>query len=99
MIAARSCCRRAVTAHHRERHGDQTEGAQGGAAQRHGERPVLTGVQQHPAGHGPQQDRGDQRDVTHQAAQSTLPGRIRRTVRGSGFAGVGHASPPQVTGL
>lgn len=89
----------AVAARHRERHGDQTEDEQGGAAQRHGERPVLPGVQKYPAGNGPQQDGCDQRDVAHQAMQSSLLRRVCRLVRGSGFAGVGHAAPPRPAGV
>ena len=83
----------AVAARHRERHSDQAEDEQGGADERDGQRPVLAGVQQHPAGHGPQQYGGDQGEVAHQAVQSALPRSLRFTVGGSGVAGVGHASP------
>ncbi len=82
----------AVTARHRERHTDETEDEQGGADQRDGQRPVLAGVQEHPAGHGPEQDGGDQGEVAHQAVQSALPRNLRFTLGGSGVAGVGHAS-------
>ncbi|GAA3135709.1 hypothetical protein GCM10017687_60190 [Streptomyces echinatus] len=84
----------AVAAHHRERHADEAEGEQDGADRRDGRRPVLAGVQEHPAGHGPQQDGGDQGEVAHQAVQSALPRRSRRTLCGPGVAGVGHAYPP-----
>lgn len=84
----------AVPAPHRERHCDEAEGEQGGADQRDGQRPVLAGVQEHSAGHGPQQDGGDQGQVAHQAEQWALPRSSRFAVGGAGVAGIGHASSP-----
>ncbi len=86
----------AVAAHHGERHTDQAEGEQRGADQRDGQRPVLAGVQEDPARHGPQQDGGDQRDVAHQALQSAPWCHGHFTGGGSGVVGLGHASPPEV---
>lgn len=89
----------AVAAHHRERHTDQTEDEQGGAGQGDGQRPVLPGVQQYPAGHGPQQDGCDQGDVAHQPVQSARSSRLRFIVCRAGVAGVGHAAPPDALSL